>query len=268
MLLAEFNSRVHVWSRERQSYDSSFDTVFDFGGRRVTALDESTPLVVAGAWARHGVCGYTSSGDLTWQNKSRTNVQYVCPLPDGLVAVSYEAQPTLLLDARSGDQVATLRGVKEVLTLSRDRTLLVETGYVRLASSSCEDRQQRIRLESFALLGAAMDGVSVALAEAGGPLRRVGFDGNEIARYEVLAGRTQAVAHDPSTQTWTAVIHASDTRLVRLNDDFSVLEERTVPHLIDATVLAGDSRLVLVTTDGVVEVDCSNWITTPIPDPA
>lgn len=69
---------VQVWSLERQALESDFDTVLDFGGQRLalcTTLDQL--VVIAGAYERHGICGYNArTGERIWQRKDLK----VCPV--------------------------------------------------------------------------------------------------------------------------------------------------------------------------------------------
>src|SRR4051794_3081527 len=81
----EFEQTAHVWSLERATEVVKIDTVFDFGGRRLALVTGDTPVVVAGAWARHGVCGYSVTGEQIWQDKTRSAVQHVTALARGRV---------------------------------------------------------------------------------------------------------------------------------------------------------------------------------------
>ena len=88
-------------------------TVLDFGGRRL-ALCGSTeePIIIAGAWERHGVCGYSADGTLLWQRRDLKRPQVLTPAGGGaLVAVHCESRPLHILAAATGETVTTLRGI-------------------------------------------------------------------------------------------------------------------------------------------------------------
>ena len=76
----EFERTAHVWCLSRATEVASVDTVFDFGGRRLALVTGDAPVIVAGAWARHGVCGYSLTGEQLWQNKARSAIQHVTAL--------------------------------------------------------------------------------------------------------------------------------------------------------------------------------------------
>jgi hypothetical protein len=72
---AECEHAVEVWSLAERRLMSSFETVLDPGGRRLALLAEDRPIVVAGAYHRHGICAYDAlSGDRLWQRKELKRV--------------------------------------------------------------------------------------------------------------------------------------------------------------------------------------------------
>src|SRR4051812_25475088 len=95
----EFDRTAQVWSVSRATEVAHVDTVFDFGGRRLALVTGEMPVIVAGAWARHGVCGYSLTGEQMWQNKARSAVQTVTALASSRVAVGYATGPAAVLDA-------------------------------------------------------------------------------------------------------------------------------------------------------------------------
>ncbi len=60
LVAAWFGGVVGVWSVAGRARCAEFNTVYDFGGRRLALVPGERPVVVAGAWARHGVCGGTT----------------------------------------------------------------------------------------------------------------------------------------------------------------------------------------------------------------
>lgn len=227
----EFERTAHVWSLSRATEVATVDTVFDFGGRRLAIVTGDAPVIVAGAWARHGVCGYSLTGEQIWQNKARSAVQSVTALGSGRVAVGYAKGPAAVLDAMTGQELRSLRAVTGVHALTPAMSLLESTTYVQLADTNLEAIGKRIALRSFAVLDAATSGEHVAVAEAAGPLRILDLDGTERAAHAVPGGHVLTVARDRATGTWPAVSRVergTDVayELIRLSDDAELLERR------------------------------------------
>lgn len=256
----EFERTAHVWSLGRRTPVAVVDTVFDPGGRRLALVTGDTPVVVAGAWARHGVCGYSLTGEPLWEDRTQSHVQDVTALAHGRVAVGHARGPARVLDGSTGAEVRSLRGVTGVHALTPTVSLLESSAHYRLADTELEPLGRRIELRSFAVLAAAASAEHVAVAEAGGPLRILDLDGTERAAYAVPGGHVVSVAHDRATGTWRAVTRVErqdevDHRHVRLSDDGEVLDEHPLGDVLDATWLRDGGALVLSSGIGLVVLD-------------
>ncbi len=260
LVTAEFERVVHVWSRERAARCATFETVHDFGGRRVAIVPGERPVVVAGAYTRHGVCGYDLSGELLWQDRSRTNVQILTALAGGRVAVSCSRGPTRVLEAATGEEVRSLRGVLQVIALTRDLSLGVSSGWCRLLDGSLDPLGPRIMTGLYPAWLAATGGEHLAVSGIGGPLRFLDLDGRERGS---VAGHFRHVAHDPVTDTWVLVWDSDDgqTSLLRLTHDAEVLEQRSWGPFCDVATMAGGKALVLLMDEGPQVLNCSDWST-------
>lgn len=260
LVTAEFERVVHVWSRERGARCATFETVYDFGGRRVTLVPGERPVVVAGAYTHHGVCGYDLTGERLWQDRSRTNVQIVTALAGGRVAVSCNRGPTRVLEAATGDEVRSLRGVLQVIALTPDLSLGVSGGWCRPLDGSLDPLGPRIATGLNPAWLAATDGEHLAVSGIGGPLRLLDLDGRERARVD---GHFRHVVHDPVTATWVLVRVSEDgqTSLLRLAQDAEVLEQRPRGPFRDVATMGGGRVLVLLTDEGPQVLDCSDWST-------
>lgn len=246
----EFERIAHVWSLGRAIEVASVDTVFDFGGRRLALVTGDAPVIVAGAWARHGVCGYSLSGEQVWQNRTRSAVQHVTALGSGRVAVGYAKGPAAVLDALTGEELRSLREVVGVYALTPNLSLLEGRAYVRLADAELEAIGQRIALRSFAVLDAAASAEHVAVAEAGGPLRILDFDGTQRAAHVIPGGHVLTVAHDRASGTWRAITRVDREadvtyELIRLSDDAELLEQRPFEARLDATAWLRDGTVLV-----------------------
>ncbi|GAB3216434.1 hypothetical protein GCM10027586_09450 [Kineococcus gypseus] len=258
LVTAEFERVVHVWSRERAARRATFETVHDFGGRRVALVPGEQPVVVAGAYTRHGVCGYDLTGERLWQDRSRTGVQVLTALAGGRVAVSGDRGPTRVLDAATGDEVRSLRGVLQVIALAEDLSLAVSSGWCRLLDGSLDPLGPRITTGLNPVWLAAGDGEQLAISGIGGPLRFLDLDGRERAR---VAGHFRHVVHDPVTATWVLVQVSEEgqTSLLRLTRDAEVLQRCPWGPFRDVATMGGGRVLVLLTDEGPQVLDCSNW---------
>lgn len=260
LVAAESGPVVHVWSRERAARCATFETVHDFGGRRVALVPGERPVVVAGACTRHGVCGYDLSGQRLWQDRSRTNVQILTALAGGRVAVSCNRGPTRVLEAATGEEVSSLRGVLQVIALTPGLSLGVSGGWCRLLDASLDPLEPRIMTGLHPAWLAASDGEHLAVSGIGGPLRFLDLDGRERAS---VAGHFRHVVHDPVTATWVLVRVSDDgqTSLLRLTEDAEVLEQRPWVPFRDVATMCGGRMLVLLTDEGPQVVNCSDWST-------
>src|SRR3954468_19314572 len=263
----EFERTAHVWSLSRANEVANVDTVFDFGGRRLALVTGDAPVIVAGAWARHGVCGYSLTGEQMWQNKARSAVQSVTALASGRVAVGYAKGSATVLDALTGRELRSLRAVKGVHPLTPGMSLLESSTYVQLADAELEATGERIALRSFAVLDAAAGGEHVAVAEAAGPLRILDLDGTERAAHVVPGGHVLTVARDRATETWRAITRVdreSDVahELIRLSDDAEILERRAFDAGSDAMAWLRDGTVLVIGAEtGVFVLD--DYATTP-----
>lgn len=258
LVAAHFDGAVGVWSVAGRARCAEFDTVYDFGGRRLALVPGERPVVVVGAWARHGVCGYDMTGERLWQDRSRTNVQIVTALAGGCVAVSYNRGPTRVLEAATGREVRSLRGVSNVIALTSDLSLAVSAGWCRLLDRSLDPLGPRIATGLSPVWCAAGDGEHLAITGVGGPLRIIDSGGQERAS---VNDHFRHVVHDPATDTWV-VIHATTEgqySLLRLTHDAEVLEQRPCGPVYDVATMRGGRTLVLITEVGIQLLDCSDW---------
>lgn len=258
LVAAEFHGLVSVWSLARAARWAEFDTTYDFGGRRLAVVPGERPIVVVGTWAREGVCGYDVTGERLWQDRSRTNVQIVTALDEGRIAVSYNRSTTRVLEAGTGHEVRSLRGVRRVFPLRPGLSLgMGSSDWCRLLDRSLDPLGPRIPVASAAIVSAAFGGDHVAIAEIGGPLRILDTGGRERAR---VNDHFRHVVHDPVTNTWVAIHEGSDGQsLLRLTHDAEVLEQRRCAYSWDVATMRGGRTLVLLSDAGMQLLNCSDW---------
>ncbi len=260
---AQLGGVVDVWSLARAERIATFETLWDGGGWRGAVVPGERPLVVAGAWERHGVCGYDLSGERLWQDRSRTNVGAVTALAGGRVAVTYNRRATRVLDAATGEEVRRLRGVERVIPLTPDRTLGVGGGWCRLLDGSLDALEPRIATGLNLVWFAATDGEHLVVSELGGPVRIFDSDRRERAR---LADFLRLVVHEPVTATWVGLRQADDGQnwMLRFTNDAEILDRHPVGLLRDVTSMRAGRSLILLTDDGVQVLDCSDRSVRPL----
>lgn len=253
----EFERTAHVWSLRRRTEVAAVETILDIYWR-LALVPGDAPVVVAGAWARHGVCGYSLSGERLWQNKARSAVQTVTALPAGRVAVCYGRGPAAVLDASTGDALASLRGIVWVHALAPDTVLLVGEGHLQLVDGDLEPLSRRITLGNPGVgVSAAAIGPECVAISAGEWLRIRSLDG------EVRAARlmsVQAIAYEHATGTWRALTSRERRdsvryELLRLSHDLEVLDRRPFDEAPEAVWMAGGTTLVYANDTGLHSFD-------------
>lgn len=133
LITAQPKGVVDVWLLVRAARCATFETVWGSGGGwRGALVPGECSVVVAGAWERHGVCGYDLTGQRLWQDRSRTNVEAVTALAGGRVVITHLRRATRVLEAATGEEVRSLRGVLRVIALTSDLSLAVGGGGWRL----------------------------------------------------------------------------------------------------------------------------------------
>jgi len=164
---------VQIWDLDKCQRLSEFESVFEFGGDRVTLSSDGNICVAAG-WTkgrRGGVAAYDAlTGSPLWHRTDIRQTQFVRFSSAGdTVGCGAETGRFQLLDAHTGATVNTLTGVKKTFDSPFSNLLLLETrsrGF-RIKGS----RDLSIPSETFALLDVAFGPDVLCLSEAGGPVR-------------------------------------------------------------------------------------------------
>lgn len=239
---------------------AAFDTVLDFGGRRLCLVTGATPVVVAGAWGRRGVGGYSLSGELLWQDRTRSDIQFVTALSAGRVAIGYARGPGRLLAAATGEEIRSLRGVTQVIATSPDTSVLVNGSYVRLADADLEPTTGRIALPPSApvVLGAAAGPGLVALATMQDGVWLLDHEGARHRAVDIPGVQALQVAcTDGGWEALTRTEQAGEPRFdrVRFTSGGHVVDRSPLPPVDDAVWLDDGRILVLANEDGVFALD-------------
>jgi hypothetical protein len=251
---AEFDGRVTVWSGEARKPLATFDTVYEFGGRRLAVVDGKPPIVVAGAWARHGVCAYeATSGSVLWHRRDLRQVQTLRPLPGGRLGVGFERRVFHVLAASSGETVTTMRGVYALHAAANLPFMLAEgrsgTRWIGLYDLSGA-RVWRTRISSFAIQDAALGPDSILVAEVGSPLSCVDWSGADRWHWVPPdGGDVIRVAWNDRAGAWAALCRYLEPQrgmlLLELATDGEIRSSREIGSVVEARFLGGGSLLVV-----------------------
>ena len=263
-LTAEFEHRVRMWSFADHSLTAELETVLDFGGQRLALCGSETPIVVAAAWERHGICGYAPDGTRLWQRKDLRQPQHISPVAGGaLVVACFDQRPLHVLDAESGETVVTVRAVRRFYDSRFADVGLGEVyGHVVLVGTDDWKVRWKAPIDGFATLSAAAGPGAFAVGDV------VSFDadGRSSVSCRDLTGEMlwrwscppevncPALAWDDAGCEWVGVLnHVNNKRpdtLVRWSADGDVLAERPLALFAEYAFLPGGRHLV--TSDGAV----------------
>jgi hypothetical protein len=168
----ESEHRVHVIGLRPSRRIATFDTIIDFGGSRLAlCAPGSDPVVVAGAWERHGAAAYDgTTGTKLWQRRDLKRVQRLSPAAaGGIVAVGLEGRAMHLLDVATGDTVVKLRAAAK-LWQSRFSDVAVTNDHddVTVYESNTWRRIGRAQVPGFAALSASFGPDSMLVGSTAG----------------------------------------------------------------------------------------------------
>lgn len=182
---ATLENHVQIWDVETRAVVSEFETVFSFGGHRLS-LDPLGERCIAAAWKagkRGGVACYeTSTGKLIWHRQDLRQTQRVRFSPGGEVAWCVpDSGPSKLLDTANGKTLDALTGLRDIFDSEYSADLLLEKrkrDYILR-----KEKARQIPRLTFAILDVAFGPQSFAISESGGPLRCIGSStGTELWR--------------------------------------------------------------------------------------
>ncbi len=188
--IGAFERNVEVWDYKSGKRVSAFDTILDFGGKRL-ALSISGDRVLAAAWERHGLACYdVQSGQCVWQRHDLKKVQTITCSRDGTIAYcGFDARPCMGIAISNGDKLCSFRGTREVVESCYSEFAVLDRAIPEVVGP---DGKRRFRIErtTFAVLSWAIGPETLLLSEAkGGPVRCFKLaTGEELWRYTAPRG--------------------------------------------------------------------------------
>ncbi len=171
--VAEFERRVKIIDFQTFEKVSEFDSILDFGGKRLS-ISEDGKTCVCGSWERHGIIGYNANnGEKLWQRKDLKKVQNIQLISSdtNLIFAQFEVGISKFINIQTGEDVKNLRGVEAFYeNIYSPFSILDKTRGIEIVDSSSLKRKFKIDRQSFATLDIANGKDSVLVSESGGPL--------------------------------------------------------------------------------------------------
>ena len=172
---AYFERKVQIWNLATAELVSELDTVFAFGGHRLSVDQSGEYCVAASFHAGHkgGVACYEArSGRKVWHRADLRRVQGVRFSATGeTIWCRIEGGPIQSLDAHTGLTLGSLRKIRKVFDSPYTTHLL------HVLQERAEDyvivgsRKLRVPRLAFAILAATFSPDALCLSEANGPVR-------------------------------------------------------------------------------------------------
>ena len=261
-----WNREVCVWSLSKRRLVGRLETVLDGGGRRLALCrrrSNGAPIVVAGAYTRHGVCGYDpASGDVLWQRKDLRGLGALDPVHAGDAVAVDGDRPLQVLDASTGETVARLRGVLDFKEDSRSHLALAAPfGRIAVVDTRGWERRWSVAVDAWATFDAAFSDaellISVAPHRPEAAVHCYTLAGERVwAREEPAETTLLNLGWDAERRTWLGVRHDVNLRhpdlLVRWAENGEPLSEIPLPGHADDYAFMADDRLVVLSASGEV----------------
>ena len=252
VVAAFFQTKTQIWSWATKQQLSEFETILDFGGRRL-ALTPDGSVCIAGSF-HHGLAAYSvPEGRLLWHRKDIRKVQRITLNSSGReLYCGVEGPSVFILETDTGTSLGKVARASSIIAshVSFHR-LIVRRGDSYLVEG---DRELEIPAASFSLLDAAFSSEAVCISEPRTGIRCIDLaSGNLVWHYKTLGANH--IAFNSSDQRFYCV-GGLDTKphsssLIRLANTF--LECDRVAELNQSSTEAfTPSGAVLVTKEGEV----------------
>lgn len=260
---------VTVWTTTNLQQVGRLQTSLDPLGSRLAIVELNRDLrVVTGSWDHREVAAYDAvAGTRIWARAGLRRVHRVAPARDGsAIAVAFDRGPIQILDSRTGDYIADIRGARSFWQ-SPFSAFGVAAQTSRIAVVDVDDWHTRwtAPVTGFAVLAVSFsrDGILVSdVVDTSGPGRAV------VTCYSP-SGDVQWTYHrdretnvpwlgwDMEADQWLGVEHNVDkggsAALVRWSRHGELLDRRSV-HTPEPYAFAAGGRLLVTSQGRLVDV--------------
>jgi hypothetical protein len=243
-----------VWSLSNRSAVARLEIAHDFGGRRAALVGDR---LVVGRYTRagklrSGVRAYDLSGGLAWERTDLKQPQHLNALPRGQLAVGLEYSSLQVLDS-TGGTVARVRGADSIYGSDATEAVLVEgtSGWIALHEAAPPGKRLwRRRIESFAVLDAALGTHEVAITDAAGNVTAFGLDGEPKWSWLPPDGEhVLRIGWAQEACSWPGLLvpfeHAGSCVLITLDSTGELVSAKDVGTLSEASLIGGGEFLVV-----------------------
>ncbi len=171
---AEFTKTVQILDIEKNNVISDFETILDFGGRRII-ISEDGNICVCGCWERYGICGYdTKSGKKIWERNDLKKVQIMqlIRFNSNIFFANFEDKSSELIEINSGKTKEKIRGGIKGYYESKFHSVNVMdyNAKINVIDRDMNKKLFSISRQSFATLDISFSYDSILISESGSPL--------------------------------------------------------------------------------------------------
>ena len=258
---AIFENTVSIWSYKEKRKITEFDTVLDFGGRRLLFIPGETPFLIAGAYERHGICAYDAlTGELLWQRKDLYKIQFLNAIrrsnKEIFVGAGFDARPFLFLDLVSGDTVTFFKGIRKMYS-GKKSISIISTANKQIKYICTEDFSFKWakKTDTFAFLDAAVGPESIVISQVAGPLHCIDVKGELLWNWQPKEGsHILSVAWFELEKIWLAIRWSykkgGDKELIAIDNKGNQLWSNTIGTCAECEFFNSGSSLI--TSDGTI----------------
>ncbi|QDT50367.1 hypothetical protein Pan258_44240 [Symmachiella dynata] len=164
---------VSLWDISTGEQLSEFDTIMDFGGKRL-ALSHAESACLTAAYHIHGLACYnTPIGDLRWQRKDLKKIQRLTLTPDEQYACCcFSSGPGHVIDISNGETILSIRALDDTWFHPQNTFRLYQYRAHKISVVHQNDKEAfAIEPTSFSLLDVAFNERYLAITEAGADVR-------------------------------------------------------------------------------------------------
>ena len=209
---AFFESRVQIWSWRTSQQLGEFETILDFGGRRL-ALTPDGRICIACSF-HHGLAAYSvPDGRVLWHRRDFRKVQQVTLSASGReIYCGVDESLVHIVEAETGSALGKVARASEIVSsqVSPHELVVKRDKYVVQGPGELE-----IPTNSFALLDAAFSPESVCLSEPKTGIRCIDLASGSLLWHHKTLGAND-LAFNPSDKQFYCVGSLDTTQNGRL----------------------------------------------------
>jgi hypothetical protein len=166
---AFFEKTVQIWSWKSCDQIGEFETVLDFGGKRLAVTPDGSACIV-GSYGRRGhlgggIAAYSiPNGVILWHRTDIRCIQYVRLSGSGRqIYCGIEGEPAYVLETATGTTIERISGAVEIIGsgYTAHKLIIEKERYIIIG----EDEPVEVAPNSFALLDASFTPDAVCIAE-------------------------------------------------------------------------------------------------------